>query len=404
MSIDGAAALIEGWAIARPAGCPDPLAMAGEILAGFGAAVSERETSRSDTLEVIAPSGRRVEVRLAGWIGEGVLACARPRGRVLGAYAALRLAGAAVFAGGRGIDTCLGAAELACELTAPGRMRGGSRPELVRCRDGWVVVRWRDAHERALFESLIHDARPGDRDEIVATARLARLLVAPVEPPPSTPAPVAQLGTGSLGGESATVRRRRPRVVDWSVLWAGPWAAAQLRRSGSAVDRVEHPRRRDGLLTFPDGRRWWRALNGDKRISLLDGRDPRGRRQLEAAIGTADILLTSMTPRALASLGFDEGWRLTRAPHLLHLELVAFEDPWADAPGLGEHAAARAGLLWRDGGPPGELVPWADPLLGASALAISRIWLASRSRPGGRVRLSLERAASLAFAATPASV
>jgi crotonobetainyl-CoA:carnitine CoA-transferase CaiB-like acyl-CoA transferase len=108
------------------------------------------------------------------------------------------------------------------------------------------------------------------------------------------------------------------------------------------------------------------------------------------------VLLTSMTPRALTSLGFDDDWRRERAPGLLHIELVAHEEPWADAPGLGEHAAAGAGLLWRAGRRPAAPYPWADPLLGAATLALARMWLAGEQQPCGRVRISLERAAALA--------
>jgi crotonobetainyl-CoA:carnitine CoA-transferase CaiB-like acyl-CoA transferase len=194
------------------------------------------------------------------------------------------------------------------------------------------------------------------------------------------------------------VTRRRPRIVDWTALWAGPWTADQLRRAGSVVNRIEHPRRRDGLLGWPEGRRMWRALNGHKPLALLDARHAYDRQRLEAVIGGSDVLITSMTPRACRSLGFDDGWREAHAPDLLHIELVAFEEPWADSPGLGEHAAAQAGLLWRDGALPARPAPWADPLLGAAALAFAEAWLASPRRPAGRVRFSLEAAARLVFA------
>jgi crotonobetainyl-CoA:carnitine CoA-transferase CaiB-like acyl-CoA transferase len=233
--------------------------------------------------------------------------------------------------------------------------------------------------------------------EVVARARMARLLVGSVEPAAASSG--LELGSGALTGPRRAARHR-PRVVDWTVLWAGPWAAQHLRRSGTLVERIEHPRRRDGLLSWPEGRRWWRRLNSRKRVTWLDARVERDRARLGAAIGDAEILLTSMTPRARASLGFDDCWRCEHAPGLLHLELVAFEEPWSDAPGLGEHAAAMAGLLWRADGPPATPYPWADPLLGASALALGRIWLSSERRPGGRVRLTLERAAALPFAIT----
>ena len=396
MPIKGGEALLDGWSVQRAPGSPAPLTTATWILAQFGAIVTEGEQVDTHSVRIIPRFGRPVEAGLRGWTGERALAEAPPQGSVLGAYAALRLAGAAVLAGRRGIDIRLPTAHLIAELSTPLRVQGGSQPVLRRCRDGWVVARWRDEHERLLFDALAADAPAGTRAEVLAGARQARLLVASVERPPAAPAPIA-LGTGSLGG-AVGEPRRRSRVIDWSVLWAGPWAAGQLRRSGSLVQRIEHPRRRDGLLASDDGRRWWGALNHGKRTRLLDARHPRDRRRLENAIRDADVLITSMTPRALSSLGFDDGWRSDHAPHLLHIELVAFEEPWADAPGLGEHAAAQAGLLWQDGAPPAPLHPWADPLLGASALTLSRIWLAGAPRRGGRVRLSLERAASLAFA------
>jgi hypothetical protein len=337
-------------------------------------------------------------VTLTGWRGESALPRRPVRGSILSAYAGLRLAGVAAAASSRGADARLSAGALVSEVATPLELRGGPSPELVRCRDGWVVVRWRDEDERALLRALVGAATDCDRADVVEAARLARILAAPVAPPRrarTVRGLGAAVASGSLDGASAPQPRR---VVDWSVLWAGPWATGQLRSAGLRVDRVEHPRRRDGLLGFAAGRRAWHALNGSKRTCLLDARSAAGRRRLECTVTAADILVTSMTPRALGSLGFDDTWRRERAPHLLHIELVAFEEPWTDAPGLGEHAAAQAGLLWRESGlRPADPHPWADPLLGAAALCLARAWQVSERRRGGRVRLSLERAAALAL-------
>jgi len=280
------------------------------------------------------------------------------------------------------------------ELLVALLVSGRSKPELVRCRDGWAVARWRDDDERRLFDALGGADGLDGVDETVSRARAARLLLGAVRPP-RRGASLA-LGSGALDGTDS--ERPRPRVVDWTVLWAGPWAAQRLCCSGARVARIEHPRRRDGLLAWPEGRRWWGGLNRGKALALLDAREPADRGRLDATVQDADILLTSMTPRALRSLGFDEPWRVQRAPRLLHVELVAFEAPWSDAPGLGEHAAAEAGLLWRPNDGPASPYPWADPLLGAAALALCRIWLASGRRRGGHVRLTLEQAATLPFA------
>src|SRR5581483_12423784 len=257
----------------------------------------------------------------------------------------------------------------------------GTTPELVRCADGWVVVRWREQRERELLRALVGPPRERSCEDVVAGGRLARMLIAPVRPPRDQ-APELALAGAMIGG--GPEHRRRPKIVDWSVLWAGPWATGQLRRSGPLVCRVEHPRRPDGLLGWPSGRRAWRQLNQCKRLVALDARNPRDRQRLAGEIAAADILVTSMTPRALAGLGFGDAWRRECRPGLLHVELIAFEDPWSDAPGLGEHAAAQAGLLWREGRAPARPYPWADPLLGVAALAVCEAWLASSARPGGR--------------------
>jgi hypothetical protein len=377
---------------------PDaPVRAAARLLERFGVEVSGARGGDPDGLRLTGSSGRSAQARLGGWTAGQALRPAPASGSVLTAYAALRLAGVAVAGVRTGGGTELRTTALRSELAGPVHLRGSSRPEMVRCRDGWAVIRWREDGERELLRALVGATAEQTRADVVAQGRLARLLIAPVAPPPAS-RPMMELGSGATAGGRAA-SRRRPRIVDWSVLWAGPWAAGQLRHGGAVVQRIEHPRRRDGLLGWPQGRRWWRRLNEHKQITLLDAQRRCDRDCLAGAIRQADLLVTSMTPRALRSLGFDDDWREENAPDLLHLELVAFEEPWGDSPGLGEHAAAQAGLLWREGRPPARPYPWADPLLGASALALAQIWLSCGSPPGGRVRLSLERAASLAFAA-----
>ncbi len=400
MSIDGADTLLRGWTIELPSRAATPVRLAAATLRQFGAREADGVAGDPSTVRLAAAGGRRVRAGLRGWVGEEALPVGPPHGSVLTAYAGLRLAGAAAFAARRGIDLELRTEQLRRELTAPVNLSGGGGPELFRCRDGWVVVRWREEGERPLLRALVGDEGESTRADVVAAARTARILAAPVLPPLDRRGRF-DLGHGAIVGDHAALNRR-PRVLDWSVLWAGPWATGELRRTGSAVQRLEHPRRRDGLLGSPEGRRWWRRLNGHKRIVLLDAARAGEHKRLAGSIREADILVTSMTPRALRSLGFDDDWRAEHAPRLLHLELVAFEEPWSDAPGLGEHAAAQAGLLWNhDEAMPAPPLPWADPLLGAAALALAQIWLAAATPRGGRVRLSLEQAAALALAAGP---
>ena len=400
--IEGGSTLLDGWTVERSADAVAPVQAAARILEEHGATSVVADVSTGSCVLRIRPADAdaTTEVTLTRWTGERALRDAlavlgseqrlAPSGAPLSAYVAMRLAGAAA---GRRPAAVVDAAAAVRELLVALHAGGEPAPALVRCADGWVVARFRDAHERRLLRALTGPLQCCERARVVEQARIARLLVGSVEPAPAS-VPLG-LGTGALG-EHWPARRRPLRVVDWTVLWAGPWTAQQLRRDGAPVTRIEHPRRRDGLRSWPAGRRWWWQLNHGKRLALLDARATRERADLEAHIAGAGVLLTSMTPRALTSLGFDDDWRRARAPGLLHIELVAHEAPWEDAPGLGEHAAASAGLLWRAGRAPAAPYPWADPLLGAAALALARMWLAT-DRPGGRVRISLERAAALAF-------
>jgi crotonobetainyl-CoA:carnitine CoA-transferase CaiB-like acyl-CoA transferase len=135
-------------------------------------------------------------------------------------------------------------------------------------------------------------------------------------------------------------------------------------------------------------------------MMLVDVRQADERGRLAEAIRVADILVDGNTPRVLPQLGFDEDWFRRNAPRVLRLSLVAFEPPFAELPGLGEHGASLGGLLADPGSYiPREPLPWADPLLGAWAELTIAACIGGRAAGqlvGGSVRLSLEGAAARA--------
>lgn len=265
---------------------------------------------------------------------------------------------------------------------------------LVSCRDGWLVARWRQADERSLLEALVGPLANADTRAAWHAAMDARLLVSPVRAAPRVASPSVTVLAPPGDGLGAS---RRLRVVDWTNLWAGPWATGELAREGVDVLRVEAPGRRDGYLRSLSGARCWHRWNGSKRLILRDARDRSGRRELGEIIAGADILVTAHTPRVLPQLGFDDDWFATHAPHVFHLSLVAYDEPFAGRPGMGEQASALAGLFWRGGRTPARPYPWADPLLGAWALLVLRAHAAAGHPRGGHMRLSLEAAAARAM-------
>jgi hypothetical protein len=270
-----------------------------------------------------------------------------------------------------------------------GILPGRSDADRVPCADGWLVARWRSASDRRLLEAMVGPLRSARVDDAWAAAREARLLAAPVREEPRIKPQVVELQRPC----SVKLAPGRRRIVDWTSLWAGPWATGKAANDeASEVVRIEAPERPDGFLRTPLGRRLWRKWNGAKTLERLDAREAGARERLEAHIAAADVFVFGQTPRVLNNLGFDESWFARHAPDLFRLSLVAYEEPFTQSPGLGEQAAALAGLYWRPSGRPRRPLPWADPLLGAWAHLVLRAHTASKAR-GGHIRLSLEAAA-----------
>jgi len=273
-----------------------------------------------------------------------------------------------------------------------GMVDGDDAATVLRCRDGWLVVRWREPREADLLRAAL--GRPIEdcaADACWTVARECRLLVAPVRSGPR-----AFDGRRELVSGPAFERPESSlRVVDWTSLWAGPWAASRLAERGALVRKVQIARRPDGFTKTPAGRRLLQQWDQSKVLFDGDARTAPGLRRLQLAISEADLLVVNTTPRVLPQLGFDDGWFETHAPRLSRVSIVSYEDPYAESPGLGEHASAVAGLLWRgEGYAPDVPRPWADPLAGAQVLLTVRAWEHAHRPPGLKARVSLEAAAA----------
>ena len=193
--------------------------------------------------------------------------------------------------------------------------------------------------------------------------------------------------TSDLVALSRISRSRRmlseAKVVDLSVMWAGPLCGDLLARAGAQVVKAESLSRPDGSKRgMPE---FYERLNGRKQHLSIKLETLEGRAELRALLREADIVITSCRPRALEQMGID--------PHL-----AAREDGviWSAITGYGwEHghrvafgddAAAAGGLVAFGGESPeaglGRELPCfvgdalADPLTGvAAAVAVMEQWL-----------------------------
>ncbi len=297
-------------------------------------------------------------------------------------------------------------------LERRGRVAPGGACRLLRAADGWAALTLaRDDDRRALPAWLEVELGAGWDWELAARelprrplawlaerARWLGLAFAPAAPAPlGSPSWVRAAACGPRGEPP----RRAPRVLDFSALWAGPLCAELLADAGADVIKIESAQRLDGARAGEP--RFYAVLNARKRSAVLDFRDARDAALLDALIASADVVIESARPRALAQLGIDAeafvaartgrvwtsitGYGRTDAPP----GRVAFGDDAAVAAGAAHAVADEDGPLFC-----GDAI--ADPLTGLhAAVATWASW-----RAGGGVLLDLAlcdvTAHALAFA------
>src|SRR6185437_2180034 len=190
-----------------------------------------------------------------------------------------------------------------------GQVRRGSVSASGACRllpttDGWAAVSCARPDDPVLLRALIEDEGPGEIWAAVARwllqhsgaelADRAALLGVAAHPVRSRPATVPALAS-SLRPAAGL------RVVDFSALWAGPLCANLLGLAGADIIKVETPGRPDGARL--GNRDFYRLLHAGHRSVVLDPGVARGRAAVAALTSSADIVIESSRPRALAGWG-----------------------------------------------------------------------------------------------------
>lgn len=240
-----------------------------------------------------------------------------------------------------------------------GQVSCGGSTHLVAAANGWFAVTlsrpddlsllpaWLDAPTAADPWAEVH-RRCRDRPvrEVVDRGILLGL-------------PIAALGSAQPRAEAALppAGPRRPRdasrpvnVVDLSSMWAGPLCAALLAEAGAQVTKVELASRPDGARLGPA--RFYERLNGAKATLTIDMARPDGLRRLVDTIASADVVIESSRPRALAQLGIEaEAWLADPGPQV-----------WVSITGHGRYGeAANRVAFGDDAAVAGGLVAWAAP-------------------------------------------
>jgi crotonobetainyl-CoA:carnitine CoA-transferase CaiB-like acyl-CoA transferase len=146
---------------------------------------------------------------------------------------------------------------------------------------------------------------------------------------------LAELGDGARTGTRPSTPVRPGggpldgiKVLDFTRMLAGPWAAEILADLGAQVTKIEEPRIGDPTRKhrplFGTASSYFLAVNRGKRSVALDVRTPAGKRIVDALIAEADIILENFRPGVMARLGIDFATVRQIRPDIVFCSLSGF--------------------------------------------------------------------------------
>lgn len=164
------------------------------------------------------------------------------------------------------------------------------------------------------------------------------------------------------------------KVLDFSRVFAGPWAAQMLADFGADVIKVEHVKGGDDVRRMgvphldeagnPTGETSsFLAMNRGKRSLALDLSRPAGQELARRLIADADVLVENFKTGTLERFGLDFGAVAAMNPRLVYCSITGFGQtgPMKRLPGYDPIFQAMSGLLSMTGMPDGS--PGAGPAL-----------------------------------------
>ena len=194
------------------------------------------------------------------------------------------------------------------------------------------------------------------------------------------------------------------RVIDLTMMWAGPYATLRMAEMGADVIKVESPSAWDNIRTLipqPDVADPWNsafyfnAFNRDKRSLTLDLAQPAGRDLLLRLAAESDVLIENYRADVLDKLGLGADVLHAVNPQLIVVSMAAFgkHGPQRDYVGFGPVIELMSGLAslsgYGDGEPFKTGISYGDPVAGTAAVAATSLALLRREAGAERTHIDL---------------
>ena len=198
------------------------------------------------------------------------------------------------------------------------------------------------------------------------------------------------------------------RVVDFTWVYAGPFATRMLAYYGAEVIRLESQTRPDqvrssGLSRLPgddgpEASHQWHSINADKLSLQLNLKVPEAREVVLDLARESDVVINAFSPGVLERMGLGHDDLRAVNPRLIAVSTTLFghTGPLAPVPGFGNMGAAMGGYYeltgWPDRLPAGPFLAYTDatsPRLTAALIMAALDW---RERSGVGCSLDFSQA------------
>ncbi len=244
--------------------------------------------------------------------------------------------------------------------------------------------------------------------------------VGPIAAPSSSPGRVASR-SAATGSDGDRGQLEGLRIVDLTMMWAGPYATKLLAEAGAEVIKIESPRAWDNIRTLipqdPDVDDPWNSAyyfneyNHSKKSLTLDLAQARGREVFLRLVATADVVIENYRADVLDNLGLGHDVLRRAKDDIVLVSMAGFgkTGPLANHVGFGPIIEMMSGLMsltgYGDDGVPYKTgVSYGDPVGGLNAVAAVGLAILARDKTGRGVHVDLAQRETASIMAGPAFV